>query len=72
MRAAIVALLVLATATGNAQSVRSTYFMEGAQYRLQLNPALAPERGYINLPVIGHAEASVRSNTMGFVKTWRP
>ena len=65
MHAAIVALLVLATATGNAQSVRSTYFMDGAQYRLQLNPALAPERGYINLPVIGHAEASVRSNTMG-------
>lgn len=65
VRAAIVALLALTSSTGYAQFVRSTYFMDGAQYRLQLNPALAPERGYINLPVIGHIESSVHSNSMG-------
>ena len=35
----------------NAQFLRTSYFMEGSHYRQQLNPALTPGRGYLNLPV---------------------
>lgn len=61
----LVALIVLAHAVGQAQFVRSSYFMDGAQYRLQLNPALAPDRGFVNLPGIGQANASYYSNSLG-------
>lgn len=33
-----------------AQYLRSSYFMEGSSTRIQLNPALQPKRGYVNLP----------------------
>ena len=36
-----------------AQYLRSSYFMEGSSTRIQLNPALQPKRGYVNLPGIG-------------------
>ena len=62
---AFVALIVLAHAVGQAQFVRSSYFMDGVQYRLQLNPALAPEQGFVNLPVIGQTNASYYSNSLG-------
>ena len=39
--------------------------MDGAQYRLQLNPALAPSRGYIHLPAASRTDASLRSNALG-------
>lgn len=44
------------------QFMRTTYFMEGTPYRLQLNPALPPDRGFVNLPAIGMTNATVRSN----------
>lgn len=62
--AAIVALLMYACPAG-AQYLRTSYFMESAQYRMQLNPALAPAKGFVHLPGIGHVNASVRSNTLG-------
>lgn len=49
----------------NSQYLRTSYFMEGAQYRLQLNPALAPARGYIHVPVAGNTSAMIRSNALG-------
>lgn len=48
-----------------AQFLRTAYFMEGTRYRQQLNPALMPGRGYINIPVIGAFSASVNS-TLGY------
>ena len=48
----------------SAQYVRTSYFMDGAQYRMQLNPALAPERGYIHIPAIGNSSAMIRSNAL--------
>lgn len=48
-----------------AQYLRTSYFMEGTHYRLQLNPALSPEKGYINLPMIGALNASVYSSSIG-------
>ncbi len=49
----------------DAQYVRTSYFMDGAQYRLRLNPALAPTRGYIHLPAVGQTNASIHSNALG-------
>lgn len=49
-----------------AQFLRTSYFMEGSHYRQQLNPALTPGRGYINLPVIGSLNMSITSNSLGF------
>jgi len=51
--------------TGQGQLLRTTYFMEGSHYRLQLNPALAPERGYVNLPVVGNMGAQFHSDALG-------
>ena len=63
----IIAVLAMAMVGSAVQSqiLRTSYFMEGAQYRLALNPALAPDRGYVNLPVVGHANASVNSDVSG-------
>lgn len=65
LRLLLVIALVLTAVTGYSQYLRTSYFMEGTQYRLQLNPALAPERGFVHLPGIGHIQASVHSNSMG-------
>ena len=62
----VVATVLLAWACpASAQYLRTSYFMENAQYRMQLNPALAPAKGFVHLPGIGHVNASVRSNTLG-------
>ena len=60
----LVTLAVLSL-TGQAQLLRTSYFMEGAQYRLQLNPALVPTRGYVHLPGVGNTGASFYSNAFG-------
>lgn len=65
LRIVMILLLVCSFGVGNAQFVRTSYFMDGAQYRLQLNPALAPTRGYIHLPGVSRADASLRSNALG-------
>lgn len=48
-----------------AQYLRSSYFMDGSSTRMQLNPALQPRRGYVNLPVIGSLAAEVSTNSLG-------
>ena len=45
--------------------LRSSYFMEGSSTRIQLNPALQPKRGYVNLPGIGSVNAEVATNSLG-------
>ena len=63
----LAAILMLAWyCPASAQYLRTSYFMENSQYRLQLNPALAPTKGFVHLPGIGHANAAIRSNTLGF------
>lgn len=48
-----------------AQYLRSSYFMEGSSTRMQLNPALQPKRGYVNIPGIGSVTAEVSTNSLG-------
>lgn len=58
--------VVLTAPTANAQWLRTSYFMEGAHQRLQLNPALAPVKGFVNLPGVGNASGAFHSNAIGF------
>lgn len=62
----VLGVLFTVHCAGYAQFLRTSYFMEGTHYRQQLNPALAPGRGYLNLPVIGTFNASVNSSTLGY------
>ena len=62
----VLGILFTVHCAGYAQFLRTSYFMEGTHYRQQLNPALAPGRGYLNLPVIGTFNASVNSSTLGY------
>ena len=62
----VLGMLFAVHSAGYAQFLRTSYFMEGTHYRQQLNPALAPGRGYLNLPVIGTFNASVNSSTLGY------
>lgn len=66
IRGLLAAILMLACSyPAGAQYLRTSYFMENSQYRLQLNPALAPTKGFVHLPGIGHANAAMRSNSLG-------
>lgn len=58
-------IMMLCTLSVNAQFLRTSYFMEGSHYRQQLNPALTPTRGYINLPAIGAFNVAANSNSLG-------
>ena len=59
------AVLACIPVTGFSQYLRNSYFMEGASARMNLNPALVPSRGYINLPVIGAFGLEVNSSSLG-------
>lgn len=60
-----VVLLLCFSLSGQAQFLRTSYFMEGS-HRMQLNPALMPGRGYMNIPVIGSLNATVNSSSLGY------
>lgn len=73
-KAALLTTVALLSVSVNAQYLRSSYFMESAEYRLQLNPALAPDNGYVHLPLIGGTGASVKTNSLGmydFYDMWK-
>lgn len=61
-----VALLLSISLPGQAQFLRTSYFMEGSSQRMQLNPALMPGRGYVNIPVVGSLNATVNSGSLGY------
>lgn len=46
----------------NAQYIRSSYFMDASGERLSLNPALRPNRGFIQIPVIGGLNLDATTN----------
>ena len=52
MRRVLLTLIFIASALGISAQMRTSYFMEGSYFRTELNPALAPSRGYIALPVL--------------------
>ncbi|WP_417015652.1 DUF5723 family protein [Alistipes sp.] len=56
----LLASLLLTTAL--AAQNPTAYFMEGSTMRSQFNPAFAPLRGYINIPVLGGTDLSLNGN----------
>lgn len=47
----------------NAQEAsRSGYFLEGYNFRHQLNPAFAPEQNYVSVPALGNFGVGLMSN----------
>ena len=47
----------------NAQEAnRSGYFLDGYTFRHAINPAFAPERNYVSIPVLGNFGVSAMSN----------
>lgn len=55
--------LVAGALMGSAQDAnRSGYFLDGYTFRHNINPAFAPERNYISIPVIGNFGVSAMSN----------
>lgn len=62
----LVAVSALATVfSAQAQYLRTSYFMEGASTRVQMNPGLQPTRGYLNLPLIGSFNVTANTNSLG-------
>lgn len=57
-----IVLSLLLTVPSVAQTQNSSYFLDGSFDRHKLNPALAPERGYLSLPVIGGTTFSLNGN----------
>lgn len=55
-------LLPFSIALGYSQFLRTSYFMEGSSLRQNLNPALQPTRGYLQLISL---DSEMSSNTLG-------
>lgn len=59
----IAGLIVAGAFVGSAQEAsRSGYFLEGYNFRHQLNPAFAPENNYVAIPVLGNLGIGLSSN----------
>lgn len=48
------AFVCVSEAVAQSQINRSAYFLEGATYRHELNPAFMGERGYVGFPGLGN------------------
>lgn len=59
----VVLLLVVSNELA-AQQLRTSYFMDKSIVRGNMNPALRPERGYVNIPVISGIGMSFNSNAL--------
>ena len=46
----------------SAQGFRSSYFLDGATFRHQMNPAFMGERNYVSIPVLGNMNIGVQGN----------
>ncbi len=58
----IAAAAVCATPSRVLAQMKSSYFMEGSVPRLDMNAAFVPQRGYVNIPVIGNLGIGMNSN----------
>lgn len=61
---------VLASQSASAQ-LKTSYFMEGSYFRTDMNPALAPTRGYIAIPVISGYSFGTYSNYASYMHFYR-
>ncbi|MBQ9137655.1 MAG: hypothetical protein IJX65_03345 [Alistipes sp.] len=62
MKRLIVTIVALCALTAASAQMRTSYFMEGSYFRTDLNPALAPTRSYIALPVMSGMGMGMNNN----------
>ena len=60
---ALVALALLSVEGLSAQ-MKTSYFMEGSYFRTEMNPALAPTRGYVALPFVSGFDFGLSGNVL--------
>lgn len=58
----LTALAALSLGLSASAQLRTAYFMEGTQFRTDMNPALYPIRGYLNIPVISALQFNLNNN----------
>ena len=62
----IISVLILSVAlftnASAQQNLRTAYFLDGYTYNYKLNPAFAPERPFVALPLLGNIGIGVESN----------
>lgn len=58
----LAALMMLPTMVSAQQNLRSGYFLDGYIYKYKMNPAMAPERGFIAMPVLANLSLGVDSD----------
>lgn len=62
MKKIITFLFVLFLSSASSAQNLSAYFMEGSLFCSRLNPAFAPQRGYVSIPVLGGVSISTGGN----------
>jgi hypothetical protein len=50
----------------HAQFMRTSFVMNDSHYRMKINPALVPDRGYFDVPLLSNLNVGVNSNSLGF------
>ena len=65
-------ILMLMLPTMAMSQVRTSYFMEGSTFRTDMNPALAPTRGYINFPMLGGLSLGLNNNFLSIDNMFYP
>ena len=56
------AFMMLPFAASAQQNLRSGYFLDGYIYKYKMNPAMAPERGFFSIPILGNVSLGVETN----------
>lgn len=58
----LAALMILPISASAQQNLRSGYFLDGYIYKYKMNPAMAPERGFFAIPVLGNVGIGAETN----------
>ena len=58
----LAALMILPISASAQQNLRSGYFLDGYIYKYKMNPAMAPERGFFAIPILGNVSVGAETN----------
>ena len=58
----LAAFLMIPSIVSAQSNLRSAYFLDGYIYKYKMNPAMAPERGFVAFPALGNLGLGVESN----------
>ena len=58
----VTVLMILPSVVSAQSNLRSGYFLDGYIYKYKMNPAMAPERGFFAMPVLGNLGLGLETN----------